>query len=115
MKLSSSCVLMLAGVPTTYAFVAPGGFKGAALGARNHAQERSAIAVRGSSQGCHMMAGGRVPFIAGNWKMNPLDLTSAKDLAKQVICVRRGGVFASEVRASDRNRCVIADINTYAD
>lgn len=33
---------------------------------------------------CQMAAGGRVPFIAGNWKMNPLDLDSAKALAKQV-------------------------------
>lgn len=78
MKLTS--LLVLAGLPAGSAFVAPAKvFHGAGVGpaARGGSTERSS-----SSASCQMMA--RVPFIAGNWKMNPLDLGTAKDLAKAV-------------------------------
>lgn len=83
---SSSCALVLAGVPTASAFMAPTtSFHGASsgLGRQGSVQER----VNAKQGVCQMAAGGRVPFIAGNWKMNPLDLDSAKALAKQV-CTR---------------------------
>lgn len=74
MKLTS--LLVLAGLPAGSAFVAPAKvFHGAGVGAARGSTERS-------SASCQMMA--RVPFIAGNWKMNPLDLGTAKDLAKAV-------------------------------
>lgn len=74
MKLTS--LLVLAGLPAGSAFVAPAKvFHGAGVGAARGSTERS-------SGSCQMMA--RVPFIAGNWKMNPLDLGTAKDLAKAV-------------------------------
>ncbi|CAB1112613.1 unnamed protein product [Ectocarpus sp. CCAP 1310/34] len=74
MKLTS--LLTLAGLGAGSAFVAPAtAFHGAGVAA--------ITAPRGSSSAsCQMMA--RVPFIAGNWKMNPLDVDSAKDLAKSV-------------------------------
>lgn len=83
MKLTS--LLVLAGLPAGCAFVAPAKvFHGAGVGAAHG----SSTAER-SSATCQMMA--RVPFIAGNWKMNPLDLGTAKDLAKAVsrasVCV----------------------------
>lgn len=73
MKFTS--LLVLAGLPAGSAFVAPAKvFHGAGVGAARGSTERSSS--------CQMMA--RVPFIAGNWKMNPLDLGTAKDLAKAV-------------------------------
>ncbi|CAM9221338.1 unnamed protein product [Pylaiella littoralis] len=74
MKFTS--LLVLAGVPAGSAFVAPAkAFHGSSLATGG--ATRSA-----SSSSCQMMA--RVPFIAGNWKMNPVDLDTAKDLAKAV-------------------------------
>ena len=79
MKLTS--LLVLAGLPAGSAFVAPAKvFHGAGVGAAHGSTERSTAS-------CQMMA--RVPFIAGNWKMNPGDLSTAKDLAKAVSwCLR---------------------------
>lgn len=85
MKLTS--LLVLAGLPAGSAFVAPAKvFHGAGVGAARGSTERSTAS-------CQMMA--RVPFIAGNWKMNPLDLGTAKDLAKAVscACVLRFGLW----------------------
>lgn len=63
-------------MPAGSAFVAPAKvFHGAGVGAARGTE-------RSSAASCQMMA--RVPFIAGNWKMNPIDLGSAKDLAKAV-------------------------------
>lgn len=71
-------------MPAGSAFVAPAkAFHGA--GVATSGATRSAAA---SSSSCQMMA--RVPFIAGNWKMNPIDLDSAKDLAKAVSCAWLG-------------------------
>lgn len=74
MKFTS--LLVLAGLPAGSAFVAPAKvFHGAAVGPTRSTE-------RSSASSCQMMA--RVPFIAGNWKMNPIDLGTAKDLAKAV-------------------------------
>ena len=89
--------MVLAGVPVASAFMAPTtAFHGASsgLGRQGGVQER----VNANQGVCQMVAGGRVPFIAGNWKMNPLDLDSAKALAKQV-CTR----YASCI---ERQHCV---------
>lgn len=90
MKLSSPCVLLLVGIPEATAFVAPTNAFLAASSSQFGTLSPVGVQERGPSsrwqQGvCHMVAGGRTPFIAGNWKMNPLDLASAKDLAKKVI------------------------------
>lgn len=79
MKLPYACVLALAVVPAVQAFLGPGVVERALLGDR-----RAQSPQRDHNVVC-MMAGGRTPFIAGNWKMNPLDLSAAKDLAKQVM------------------------------
>lgn len=78
MKFTSFYALALASTPMASAFVAPVASLRAAPAAGLARQSSS------SSDVCQMMAGGRVPIIAGNWKMNPLDLATAKDLAKKV-------------------------------
>lgn len=77
-KMKFTSLFVLAGLPAGSAFVAPAkAFHGA--GVATSGATRSASS---SSSSCQMMA--RVPFIAGNWKMNPIDLDTAKDLAKAV-------------------------------
>lgn len=100
MKITATSVLALAGAPAASAFVAPtSAFNGAsvaAAGARRGMQERV------SAVQCQMVSGGRVPFIAGNWKMNPLDLQSAKDLAKQVSVM----CAVMRVQPEDLEQCI---------
>lgn len=95
----SATFALLSGAVTAQAFVAPNAFHGSAAAlARTHslretgrpqytgAQGAVQQQYHGSNVVC-MSAGGRTPFIAGNWKMNPLSLDEAKSLAKQVsIC-----------------------------
>ena len=93
MKLLPPCALLLAYMHETSAFFAPtNAFRASSsvLGKQHQLGSPSAVGVqeRGSASRygvCFMVAGGRTPFIAGNWKMNPLDLAEAKYLAKKVI------------------------------
>lgn len=78
------------GIPEAKAFVAPTNAFLASSTSPFGTLSPVGVQERGSGsrqqQGvCHMVSGGRTPFIAGNWKMNPLDLASAKDLARKVI------------------------------
>lgn len=88
MKLPSSCVLVLSCLQATYSFVVPHGFNAVSTRRHSLAQERDVSFMPHQQpqerRGTLCMAAGRVPFIAGNWKMNPLELSTAKDLAKQV-------------------------------
>lgn len=102
MKLSSTLAI-LAGAGSVapslvHAFVAPSAFNGAALARTQGAQQRTGSQYGGGCQQQQqqqyqqhhpelvvcMSAGGRMPFIAGNWKMNPLSLDEAKVLSKKV-------------------------------
>lgn len=94
MKLSSSCILGLAGLPVAYGFVSPSKFNVVSISHQSFAQERGASASQHRhTQGALCMTASRVPFIAGNWKMNPLELDAAKDLSKKVSS-HHGGVLS---------------------
>lgn len=91
MKFASPSLLIMVCMPESSAFLAPtNGFRITSSTKGKHLPwAPSAVGVQERGAGskndvCHMVAGGRTPFIAGNWKMNPLDLGSAKDLAKKV-------------------------------
>lgn len=89
MKVTAPCLLTLAAAPAATAFVTPANAFRAPSSAVGQRGSSSSSGVASQQGVCQMMAGGRVPFIAGNWKMNPLDLATAKDLAKQVRAARR--------------------------
>ncbi|CAM9939000.1 unnamed protein product, partial [Phaeothamnion confervicola] len=51
-----------------------------------------------TASNCVITMAARVPFIAGNWKMNPVDLSAATSLAKEVRKLARGcGVEVSVI------------------
>lgn len=99
----STTFALLSGAVAAQAFVAPNAFHGSVTSlARTHSLRETgrphytgaqAAAVQQQHHGSNvvcMSAGGRTPFIAGNWKMNPLSLDEAKSLAKQVSSYRSG-------------------------
>lgn len=88
MKLLLPYVLALVGLSVASSFIVPSSFNGGSVTRRSFAQERSSSTHR-QQQGALCMTAARVPFIAGNWKMNPLELSTAKDLAKKVWWVSR--------------------------